>query len=97
MKWLFRLWQDLNRTLARPVVRRLLSALILLWLCDCLVYFLTETHWHHAVGYGSAWQARVKAQLLLFSATFGITLLFGLFLKPLLQLPANPPRLPASY
>jgi uncharacterized membrane protein (UPF0182 family) len=97
MKWLFRLWQDLKRALARPAVRRLISALVLLWLCDGAVYFWTETHWQHAAGFGSAWQARVKAQLLLFGATFGITLLLGLFLKPLSQLPANPPRLASSY
>lgn len=97
MKWLFRLGQDLNRALARPAVRRLLGALVLFWLLDRAVYFLTETQWQQAAGFGTTWQIRVVAQLLLFGIAIGSTLLLSPFLKPLWNLPSQAPQLPSSY
>src|SRR5687768_1194055 len=49
------------------------------------------------MGFGVAWQARLKAHLILFSAGFACTLVLGFLLQPLFSLPARLPHLPPSY
>ncbi len=96
-RWGLRLLRDAGRALRRPLTRRLLGVLLLLWLLDQAIYFATETQWQSAAGFGAVWQARFLAEIVLFSGAFGLTFLFSLLLWPLVALPASAPKLPSQY